>query len=107
MWLNGRLLTYDPDKRITAREALRHPFFEESPLPKDPEMMPTFRSKNDTSQPRIQHSSSHDNDDNHKGNSQPQIVFDIDREYEMQERTYAAPTFQLNRAPLHFASVSK
>jgi cell division cycle 2-like protein len=92
--LLNRLLTYDPDKRITAREALRHPFFEESPLPKDPEMMPTFRSKNDTNQSHISRLSQA------SGNNSPQhqIVLDIDREYEMQERTYAATTFQLNRA---------
>jgi cyclin-dependent kinase 8/11 len=28
-----RLLTYDPQQRITAKEALRHPFFDESPRP--------------------------------------------------------------------------
>jgi hypothetical protein len=71
-------------------------------------MMPTFRSKNDKTQPRLQQTSSHDNNDNnHKDSPQPQIVLDIDREYEMQERTYAQPTFQLNSAPPPFASVPK
>lgn len=31
-----RLLTYDPQKRITAEEALEHPYFKESPAPKHP-----------------------------------------------------------------------
>ncbi|KAL5717712.1 cyclin-dependent kinase [Ranunculus cassubicifolius] len=37
-----RLLTYDPDKRITAQEAVRHEWFREVPLPKSKEFMPTF-----------------------------------------------------------------
>ncbi|KND03667.1 uncharacterized protein SPPG_08910 [Spizellomyces punctatus DAOM BR117] len=43
--LMTRLLTYDPEKRITAEEALRHPYFTENPLPKDPSLFPTFPSK--------------------------------------------------------------
>ncbi|CAB4438662.1 unnamed protein product [Rhizophagus irregularis] len=43
--LIAKLLTYDPSKRITAEEALKHPYFTESPLPKDPEMFPTWPSK--------------------------------------------------------------
>ncbi|KAI8920840.1 kinase-like domain-containing protein [Powellomyces hirtus] len=43
--LLSRLLTYDPEKRITAEEALRHPYFTEHPLPKDPSLFPTFPSK--------------------------------------------------------------
>jgi cell division cycle 2-like protein len=37
-----RLLTYDPCRRITADDALKHEFFEESPSPKDPSMFPTW-----------------------------------------------------------------
>lgn len=36
------LLCFDPSKRLTAEEALNHPYFSEHPLPKLPEMMPTF-----------------------------------------------------------------
>ncbi|KAG5184421.1 serine/threonine kinase [Tribonema minus] len=36
------LLTYDPAKRHTAREALAHAFFAEHPLPKEEVLMPTF-----------------------------------------------------------------
>ncbi|KAL3511414.1 hypothetical protein ACH5RR_030815 [Cinchona calisaya] len=40
--LLNRLLTYDPEKRITAEDALNHPWFREVPLPKSKEFMPTF-----------------------------------------------------------------
>ncbi|KAG6398734.1 hypothetical protein SASPL_140203 [Salvia splendens] len=40
--LLNRLLTYDPDKRISAEEALNHEWFSEVPLPKSKEFMPTF-----------------------------------------------------------------
>ncbi|GAA6063066.1 hypothetical protein JCM10212_003124 [Sporobolomyces blumeae] len=42
--LMSRLLTYDPEKRITAEEALQHPYFTESPLPKDPSLFNSFPS---------------------------------------------------------------
>ncbi|GMH01516.1 hypothetical protein Nepgr_003355 [Nepenthes gracilis] len=40
--LLNRLLTYDPEKRITAEVALKHEWFREVPLPKSKEFMPTF-----------------------------------------------------------------
>ncbi|CAA0818355.1 Protein kinase superfamily protein [Striga hermonthica] len=40
--LLNKLLTYDPQKRITAKEALNHEWFREVPLPKSKEFMPTF-----------------------------------------------------------------
>jgi cell division cycle 2-like protein len=45
--LLNRMLTYDPARRITAREALEHPWFNESPLPVDPDMMPTWPSRSE------------------------------------------------------------
>ncbi|KAI0662716.1 Pkinase-domain-containing protein [Cubamyces menziesii] len=42
--LMSRLLTYDPDKRISAEEALKHPYFSESPLPKHPDLFGSFPS---------------------------------------------------------------
>ncbi|CEQ41267.1 SPOSA6832_02979 [Sporobolomyces salmonicolor] len=42
--LMSRLLTYDPEKRISAEEALKHPYFTESPLPKDPNLFNSFPS---------------------------------------------------------------
>lgn len=38
------MLTMDPKQRITAEEALKHPYFTESPPPQHPSMMPTFPS---------------------------------------------------------------
>ncbi|KAJ3137180.1 hypothetical protein HK100_000954 [Physocladia obscura] len=51
--LMSRLLTYDPKQRITAAEALKHPYFNESPPPKDPALFPTFPSKNAGEKRRI------------------------------------------------------
>nr|GLL32658.1 cyclin-dependent kinase G-2 isoform X1 [Ipomoea trifida] len=45
--LLNRLLTYDPEKRITADEALNHEWFREVPLPKSKEFMPTFPAQHD------------------------------------------------------------
>ena len=42
--LLDNLLTYDPLKRIDAREALKHPYFLETPIPKTIDIMPTFPS---------------------------------------------------------------
>ncbi|XP_062612344.1 cyclin-dependent kinase 11B-like [Saccostrea cucullata] len=50
-----RFLTYDPTKRITAEDSLKYKFFEESPLPVDPSMFPTWPAKSE--QPR-KHTSS-------------------------------------------------
>eukprot|EP00455_Lapot_gusevi_P034871 TRINITY_DN3858_c0_g1_i4.p1 TRINITY_DN3858_c0_g1~~TRINITY_DN3858_c0_g1_i4.p1 ORF type:complete len:154 (-),score=46.60 TRINITY_DN3858_c0_g1_i4:85-546(-) len=44
MHLLKGLMTYDPAKRMTAAQALDHPYFQEKPLPQQPEMMPTFPS---------------------------------------------------------------
>uniref|UniRef100_A0A5B7C2U0 cyclin-dependent kinase n=1 Tax=Davidia involucrata TaxID=16924 RepID=A0A5B7C2U0_DAVIN len=43
--LLSKLLTYDPEKRITAEAALNHGWFHEVPLPKSKEFMPTFPSQ--------------------------------------------------------------
>ncbi|KZT06865.1 Pkinase-domain-containing protein [Laetiporus sulphureus 93-53] len=42
--LLSRLLTYDPEMRISATEALKHPYFSESPLPKHPDLFGSFPS---------------------------------------------------------------
>jgi len=38
------LLTYDPERRISAEEALQHSYFSESPLPKHPDLFGSFPS---------------------------------------------------------------
>jgi cell division cycle 2-like protein len=45
--LLNRLLTYDPNKRISSDEALNHEWFRELPLPKSKEFMPTCPPMND------------------------------------------------------------
>ncbi len=42
--LINRLLAYDPERRITAADALEHAFFREHPLGKDPALFPTWPS---------------------------------------------------------------
>jgi len=37
-----KLLTYDPDKRITAKDALNHGYFRQHPPPQECELMPTY-----------------------------------------------------------------
>ena len=48
MSLLNKLLTYDPTKRLSARAALRHSYFQEQPPPKQPADFPTFPSAHDT-----------------------------------------------------------
>jgi len=38
------LLTYDPRRRLTASQALAHPFFSSQPLPYSPSEMPSYKS---------------------------------------------------------------
>ncbi|PWZ04150.1 hypothetical protein Zm00014a_036844 [Zea mays] len=45
--LLNRLLAYDPEKRISAADALNHEWFREVPLPKMKEFMPTFPALNE------------------------------------------------------------
>lgn len=45
--LLSRLLAWDPSSRLTATEALAHPWFREMPLPKSRSDMPRFKSVKD------------------------------------------------------------
>ncbi|KAG8928399.1 hypothetical protein FRC03_012361 [Tulasnella sp. 419] len=42
--LLSKLLTYDPAQRISAEEAINHPYFSEAPLPKHPDLFSSFPS---------------------------------------------------------------
>ncbi|KAI8334724.1 Pkinase-domain-containing protein [Chlamydoabsidia padenii] len=48
-----KLLCYDPEQRITAEQALKHPYFSESPLPKDPALFPSWPSKGSGEKKRV------------------------------------------------------
>jgi hypothetical protein len=45
--LLNAMLCYDPRKRISASRALRHSYWDESPAAKDPDLMPTWPSRQD------------------------------------------------------------
>eukprot|EP01080_Neovahlkampfia_damariscottae_P004567 gene4567-7951_t len=45
-----KMLCYDPKKRISASDALKHEYFKSKPYPKDILFMPTFKSTNQFSQ---------------------------------------------------------
>ncbi|XP_043917691.1 cyclin-dependent kinase 11A [Protopterus annectens] len=45
--LMNKFLTYCPAKRISAEEALKHEYFQETPLPIDPSMFPTWPAKSE------------------------------------------------------------
>ncbi|KAK0410009.1 hypothetical protein QR680_004895 [Steinernema hermaphroditum] len=47
--LLNRFLTYNPDRRISAAEALDHPWFAEEPQPIPPDMFPTWPAKSELS----------------------------------------------------------
>lgn len=44
-----RMFDYDPDKRISASQALNHPWFKEEPSPKEVNDMPIFDESNENS----------------------------------------------------------
>lgn len=45
--LLNRLLAFDPRKRLSAKAALEHPWFQELPLPCEKALMPTYPTKKD------------------------------------------------------------
>lgn len=50
--LLNAMLTYDPDRRISARDALAHPYFSEDPPPKPLSLGPLFAGANGSSRAR-------------------------------------------------------
>ena len=49
----AKLLELDPAKRISCEEALQHAWFRETPVAKEPHMMPTFPSGNEGTKVRV------------------------------------------------------
>lgn len=47
-----KLLTYDPAKRITADQALKHAYFKQNPKPTPQALMPSFKSLHPTERDR-------------------------------------------------------
>ena len=45
--LLSRMLMFDPKKRITAKQALEHPYWQEAPMACEPSAMPAFVSNNE------------------------------------------------------------
>ena len=45
--IRSRFLTYDPMKRITAEDALKHTYFKEAPMIVSPSMLPTWPAKSE------------------------------------------------------------
>lgn len=43
----SRFLTYNPNRRVTAEEGLKHEWFDESPQPVNPNMFPTWPTKDE------------------------------------------------------------
>ena len=50
--ISSRFLTYDPQKRITAEDALKHTYLKEQPYPIHPSMLPTWPAKSESHGPR-------------------------------------------------------
>ncbi len=50
--LMNAFLTFDPDRRISANEALQHPWFTEHPLPQNPKRRSMTASSNGMRRPR-------------------------------------------------------
>uniref|UniRef100_A0A183E633 Protein kinase domain-containing protein n=1 Tax=Gongylonema pulchrum TaxID=637853 RepID=A0A183E633_9BILA len=48
-----QMLTYDPNKRITARNALHHEWFDRYPPPVPPELFPTWPAKSEMGRPVV------------------------------------------------------
>lgn len=56
--LLNSLLTYDPARRISADQAIKHEFFMESPLPVDPSMFPTWPAKSELGHKQVKKNAS-------------------------------------------------
>lgn len=83
--LNG-LLTYDPEKRLTARQALKHPYFQELPLATLPHNMPYFPSAHDADA----------NDDQHK-----RCDYLLTQSEPKEQKAYAALAWYNSQQQLH------
>ncbi|KAK9361986.1 kinase-like domain-containing protein [Lipomyces starkeyi] len=69
--LVNNLLTYDPDKRITAKEALQHEYFGERPKALDPGLLPTFPEYRGFSNTSNRHGSNRQEDKSDDSETEP------------------------------------
>ncbi len=74
-----KLMTYDPAKRITAEEALKHPWFREEPRCADISTMPVFPALNEISREELRKKRKHSLDDEQK--RQREEMHDMEERY--------------------------
>lgn len=79
-----RLMTYDPAKRISAEEALKHPWFQEAPRCATQAEMPVFPALNEISREELRKKRKHSLDDEQK--RQREEMHDMEDRYRAKVR---------------------
>jgi serine/threonine protein kinase len=74
------MLNYNPKKRITAPEALRHPWFNENPLPCKQEEMPVFQELYDKERQLLKKNRKRSLDESQR--QQREKLYDVEKEYD-------------------------
>ena len=77
-----KMMTYDPAKRITAEEALKHPWFQEEPRPERIEDMPSFPSLNEMSREQLRKKRKKSLDEDQR--KQREEMYEKDERYQKQ-----------------------
>ena len=72
--LMNAFLTFDPDRRISAKEALQHPWFSEHPLPQNPKRRSMMASSGGARRPMTRHRKA-DRGSAHDASCLPRFMF--------------------------------